>query len=84
MTTTNNETSDDGGARRKRMRLLSYQELKTEKGIRWSRQWLRKLGVAKKFPLPVQIGEASVGFVEDEIDDWIADRIKRRDSKVAA
>ena len=53
------------------MKILSYPELKTEKGIPYSRQWLRHLIRQKKFPRPVQIGLARVGFVEDEIDRFL-------------
>lgn len=33
---------------------------------------------AKDFPSPVNIGPRAVGWVEDEIDDWIDGRIARR------
>jgi prophage regulatory protein len=29
-----------------------------------------------KFPRPVNLGARSIGFVESEIDDWIAERIR--------
>jgi prophage regulatory protein len=65
------------------MRVLSYGDLKT-KGIRWSRQWIAQLIAAGKFPRPIQLGEASVGFIEGEVDDWIASRIRERDEAGAA
>lgn len=33
---------------------------------------------AMKFPKPVALGENSVGFVEQEINDWLADRAATR------
>jgi prophage regulatory protein len=62
------------------MKLLSFPELKTEKGIRFSRQWLAKLVKAGQFPAPVKLGEATNGYVEAEVDAWIADRINARDA----
>jgi len=35
---------------------------------------------AKRFPAPVKIGARSVAWVESEVDDWIAARIRERDS----
>jgi prophage regulatory protein len=67
------------------MKVLSYPELKTEKGIRFSRQWIHKLVKAHQFPAPVPIGVATKGWIESEIDAWIAERINERDAaKVAA
>jgi prophage regulatory protein len=60
------------------MRVLSYGDLKN-KGIRFSRQWIAKLIGAGKFPRPIQLGEQSVGFIETEVDEWIAARIRDRD-----
>jgi prophage regulatory protein len=67
------------------MKVLSYPELKTEKGIRFSRQWIRKLILAGQFPAPIKVGLASNGFVEAEIDAWIEARINERNAaRVAA
>src|SRR4051812_36369839 len=63
--------------------ILSYGDLKT-KGIRFSRQWIAKLVAAGKFPRPIQMGAATVGFIEAEVDEWIADRIRERDQAGAA
>jgi predicted DNA-binding transcriptional regulator AlpA len=34
---------------------------------------------AGRFPRPVNIGEATLGFVESEIDEWAEQRIAERD-----
>lgn len=62
------------------MKLLSIDELKPEKGIRYSRPHIYRLIKAKKFPKPVPLGENCVGFVEAEIDAWITAKITERDT----
>lgn len=32
------------------------------------------------FPKPVSLGDNSVGFVEQEVNDWLAERVAQRDS----
>jgi predicted DNA-binding transcriptional regulator AlpA len=63
--------------------ILSHGDLKA-RGIRFSRQWIAKLVAAGKFPRPIQMGAATVGFIEAEVDEWIADRIRERDQAGAA
>jgi prophage regulatory protein len=77
------QISDSERARRSRQRILSYQQLRDEKGIRFSRQWILKLIQAGKFPRSVKLGAASVGFIEAEIDSWIDGLIEQRDETVA-
>jgi prophage regulatory protein len=65
------------------MRMLSFPDLKSEKGIRFSRQHIDRLVKAKRFPRPVKLGEQTNGWPEDEIDRWLRDRIKERDEAMA-
>jgi prophage regulatory protein len=81
MTTTTKIISESD--RRHRQRIQSYQDLRDEKGIRFSRQWIVKLIKDGKFPRSVKLGEASVGFVEAEVDDWIENLIQQRDGAAA-
>lgn len=37
---------------------------------------------AGEFPAPIKLGPRSVGWIAQEIDDWLEDRIKERDSKL--
>jgi len=37
----------------------------------------------KRFPAPVRIGVRAVAWVESEVDEWIAARIRERDSGAA-
>jgi prophage regulatory protein len=66
------------------MRVLSYGDLQPQKGIPFSRQWIHELIKQGKFPAPFSLGERAVGFLETEIDDWIAARVRERDSKANA
>jgi prophage regulatory protein len=61
-------------------RILSYEDLKS-KGIRFSRQWILSLSQRGKFPKAIRLGEASTGFVEDEVDAWIEALIQERDGE---
>jgi prophage regulatory protein len=65
------------------MKMLSYNDL-TAKGISYSAVHLWRLWRVGKFPKPVKLGENRNAWVESEIDKWIADRVKERDSNVAA
>jgi predicted DNA-binding transcriptional regulator AlpA len=62
------------------MRVLGYADLK-EKGIRFSRQWVSKLIARGEFPAPIRLGQQTVAFIEAEIDEWLACRIRERDEK---
>jgi prophage regulatory protein len=64
------------------MKLLSFDDLRTVKGIRYSRPHLYRLISAKRFPRPVKLGENCVAFPEHEIDAWLKDKIAERDAKL--
>jgi prophage regulatory protein len=61
------------------MRVLPFSELKV-KGIRWSRKHIADLVNKGLFPAPVDLGPNTRGWVETEIDDWLASRIAARDN----
>jgi prophage regulatory protein len=63
------------------MKMLSIGELKTEKGIKFSRQHIHKLVSAGKFPRPIKIGENTNAWPEHEIDAYLKDRIRERDAQ---
>jgi prophage regulatory protein len=70
--------------RSKPPRILSYQDLR-DRGIKFSRQWIVHLIKAGKFPKTVKLGEGhAVGFIEEEIDAWIANLIAERDEETTA
>jgi predicted DNA-binding transcriptional regulator AlpA len=64
------------------MKLLSYDDLKPTKGISYSRTQLWRLEKRAAFPrrVPLAGGHSGRhGWVEHEIDEWIASRIALRD-----
>jgi prophage regulatory protein len=63
--------------------MLSLAELKTAKGIKFSRQHLHRLIASGKFPRPVKLGANTNAWPESEIDQYLKDRIAARDSVAA-
>ncbi len=62
------------------MKVLSFPELRSEKGISFSKAHLYRLIGCGKFPKPVRLGENRVAFVETEIDAWLKSKIAERNS----
>lgn len=62
------------------MRILSKRQLKEL--VLYSPQHVARLEKAGKFPKRVQIGPNRVGWVEDEVLDWLRERLNRRDEPV--
>jgi prophage regulatory protein len=62
-------------------RLLDYQALR-ERGIPWSRVHITRLEAAGKFPLHIDVGENSIGWFEDEVDDFLEMKAAERDARV--
>jgi prophage regulatory protein len=61
------------------MRVLPFSELKA-KGVRWSRKHVTDLVNKGLFPAPVDLGLNTRGWVETEIDNWLASRVAARDN----
>ncbi|SHH24917.1 Prophage CP4-57 regulatory protein (AlpA) [Bradyrhizobium erythrophlei] len=59
-------------------KLLTYEELKSTRGIGFSRQHLHRLESQKQFPGRVQIGDHHIGWLAAEMDDWIEARAAGR------
>ena len=68
------------------MRLITFKELKPMKGIPFSREHLRRLEAASKFPKRVRLAEGgdSYGYIEKEIDEYLAARAAARNDGRAA
>jgi prophage regulatory protein len=66
------------------MRLLSFPELKTEKGIKFTRQHIYRLVRQKKFPAPIKLGENTNAWNDSEIDEYLKDCFAKRDMKMAS
>ena len=59
-------------------KLVCYDDLEP-RGIRFSRVHLRRLEARGLFPQHVTIGAGNfIAWFEDEIDDWLASRPRRR------
>ena len=51
--------------------------------VGWHPVHLMRKAKAGEFPAPVQIGPNSIAFVEEEVNQWILDKIAERDAKAA-
>jgi prophage regulatory protein len=60
------------------MKLLTFRDLAETRGIQFSYRHLYTLEDERKFPRRVKIGERRVGWIESEIDEWLAARIALR------
>ena len=65
------------------MRMLSHKDLVELKGIKFSRQHIHRLIAANKFPRPVKLGENTNAWPEPEVDKYLEERVKARDSVLA-
>jgi prophage regulatory protein len=65
------------------MKLLSYDELRSQKGIPYSKVHLWRLERDGKFPKRVPLSESRHGWAESEVDDWIAERMAARNGDAA-
>jgi len=58
------------------MRMLSKKQVREK--VLYSPAHVARLEAAGKFPKRVQLGPSRVGWLEQEIDDWLNERIKKR------
>lgn len=65
------------------MKLLTFDELKSLKGIRYTRRHLTRKCDAGEFPRPLRLSPKRIAWPEDEIDAWLAARLAERDAKAA-
>jgi prophage regulatory protein len=59
--------------------IIPYADLK-KRGIPFSRGHIYKLEKAKQFPKHVIVSTARVGWLEEDIDNWVDELRERRDS----
>ncbi len=59
------------------MRILSKRDVKAL--VLYSPQHVARLEKAGQFPKRVRLGPNRVGWIEDEVLDWLQQRIDRRD-----
>ena len=60
------------------MRLLSKKQVREM--VLYSPQHIQRLEDAGRFLRRVRLGQARVGWVEQEVLDWLAERIRERDN----
>ncbi len=60
------------------MRIIRLREVMATTGL--ARSTVYKYISEGAFPKPVSLGERCVGWVEEEVHDWILARIEERDS----
>lgn len=59
-------------------RLLSKKEIRSK--VLYSPAHIDRLEKAGLFPLRVKLGPGRVGWVEDEVEKWLLERIAKRDT----
>jgi prophage regulatory protein len=64
------------------VRFLRFPELKSEKGIPYSRMHIDRLEKADNFPKRVRLGPMTVAWVEAEIDAHLASKMENREEAV--
>jgi len=64
------------------MRIIRRAEVRSRSG--YSDMHIYRLEKVGKFPKRIQIGPNAVGWLDSEVDDWIAEKIAARDVAVAA
>ena len=58
------------------MKILRKKDVAAKVGL--SAVHLMRLVKWERFPRPLQLGPASIGWLESEIDDWIQERANQR------
>ncbi|MDE3157089.1 MAG: AlpA family transcriptional regulator [Acidobacteriota bacterium] len=59
--------------------ILRLPAVKARVGL--SRSSIYKMVSAREFPTPVRLGPRAVGWLESEVEAWLASRVQLRDSK---
>jgi prophage regulatory protein len=65
------------------MKVLAFRDLR-EKGIPFTRQHIHRLVRQGQFPRPFKIGTKTNAWNDSEIDEYLKDRLARRDNMKAA
>lgn len=55
------------------MNMLTFDRLR-DRGVPYSRDHLRRLTKAGKFPKPYQLSEGRIAWRESEVDEWLGSR----------
>jgi prophage regulatory protein len=60
------------------MKMISFDRLKPEKGIPYSRDHLRRKCKIGEFPQPIPLSDRRIAWDEAEIDLWLTERARLR------
>jgi predicted DNA-binding transcriptional regulator AlpA len=66
-----------------RQKLLTFPELKSVKGVPFTRRHIDRMEADGGFPVRVKVGERHVAWVESEIDLHVSELIKARPPRKA-
>ncbi|ENC9776988.1 AlpA family transcriptional regulator [Pseudomonas aeruginosa] len=64
------------------MRIIRLREVMATTGF--ARSTIYKYISEGAFPKPVSLGERCVGWVEEEVHDWVMEKIEERDAALRA
>jgi prophage regulatory protein len=62
------------------MKVLTYDDLRPQKGISYSKVQIWRLEKNNKFPKRIQLGPGRHGWLDSEIDEWIMARAAERET----
>lgn len=62
-------------------KLVSRRDLKSVYGIPYSLVHIRRLEEAGQFPSRVTLGQCRVAYVASEVEEWIEDKLAKREAK---
>jgi prophage regulatory protein len=74
-----NRPRADADPQRAALRILRRPDVEERTGLR--RSAIYEAIAEGRFPAPINIGPKAVGWVESEIDSWVAERIAARDER---
>jgi predicted DNA-binding transcriptional regulator AlpA len=66
------------------VKLIDFKNLAPLKGINYSRDHLRRKWKAGEFPKPIRVSEHRIGWLESDIDQWLADKANHRSAENAS
>jgi prophage regulatory protein len=65
------------------LKIITFDQLGSIKGIFYSRDHLRRKVKADEFPKPITVSDRRIAWIEAEVDAWLAARVAQRDGKAA-
>jgi prophage regulatory protein len=68
--------------RQRSLRILREPDVRERTGLSASERKLLEL--RRQFPVRVPLGPRSIGWLEHEVDEWIAEKARQRDNAVTA